>query len=94
MAWPVYNMQGKYSPIDSLLALYIATIRKASLSKRKEGDEGYCSQSCSEIDLMAMIWLVRAGGMGIGMTVGRTLKHFKFLEDPVGAAQQIWEDSG
>ena len=39
-------------------------------------------------------WVISAGGMGIGMTVSRTLKHAKFLTDPVGAAQNIWEDSG
>lgn len=38
--------------------------------------------------------IVDTGGMGIGMTVGRTLSNQKFLEDPTGAAKKIWEDSG
>lgn len=43
---------------------------------------------------MCIQFLVLAGGMGIGITVGRTLQHHKFLKDPTGAALQIWEDSG
>jgi len=34
------------------------------------------------------------GGMGIGMTVGRTLRHDKFLSDPQSAAREVWEQSG
>ena len=35
-----------------------------------------------------------AGGMGIGMTVKRTLTHHNFLTDPVKAAEEVWEQSG
>lgn len=34
------------------------------------------------------------GGMGIGMTVSRTLHHQLFLEDPHAAAKDVWESSG
>lgn len=34
------------------------------------------------------------GGMGIGMTVGRTLSHSQFLTDPYAAAISVWEQSG
>jgi uncharacterized protein YqfA (UPF0365 family) len=37
---------------------------------------------------------ISLGGMGIGMTVGRTLQHQKFLQDPTAAAQEVWEASG
>ena len=35
-----------------------------------------------------------AGGMGIGMTVHRTLCHNLFLKDPHAAARHVWESSG
>jgi len=35
-----------------------------------------------------------AGGMGIGMTVHRTLCHNLFLKDPHAAAKHVWENSG
>lgn len=34
------------------------------------------------------------GGMGIGMTVSRTLNHYLFLSDPHAAANHVWESSG
>jgi len=34
------------------------------------------------------------GGMGIGMTVHRTLCHNLFLKDPHAAAKHVWENSG
>ena len=34
------------------------------------------------------------GGMGIGMTVSRTLNHSAFLKDPHGSAREVWERSG
>ncbi len=34
------------------------------------------------------------GGMGIGMTVSRTLSHSQFLTDPHAAAIDVWERSG
>ena len=34
------------------------------------------------------------GGLGIGMTVNRTISHKDFLADPHAAARQVWERSG
>jgi len=34
------------------------------------------------------------GGMGIGATVYSVLTHHKFLDDPVGVAQEVWEKGG
>ena len=34
------------------------------------------------------------GGMGIGMTVKRTLTHGLFIKDPHEAAKDVWEKSG
>lgn len=35
-----------------------------------------------------------AGGMGIGLTVSRTLNHPSYLRDPHQAAKEVWEASG
>ena len=34
------------------------------------------------------------GGCGIGMTVGRVLRHHNFLTDPHSSAMEVWEQSG
>ena len=34
------------------------------------------------------------GGLGIGMTVNRTITHKNFLADPHAAAREVWESSG
>lgn len=37
---------------------------------------------------------LRTGGMGIGMTTSRVLRHERFLVDPHAVAKEIWEQSG
>ena len=34
------------------------------------------------------------GGRGIGDTVGRTLEHKEFMNDPHRAAREVWEQWG
>lgn len=54
------------------------------------GDYGVlCSASSPQI-----FPFLPPGGMGIGMTVSRTLSHSLFLTDPHQAAADVWEKSG
>ena len=45
------------------------------------------------ISLCSLLHTV-TGGMGIGMTVHRTLTHPGFLKDPHESASEVWEMSG
>lgn len=89
----INDNHGKVDKVDFAKRLY----NWMQYGFKELGDYGKCLISQEVLmlhkDLLhAVCWIL--GGMGIGMTVHRTLTHPSFLTDPHASAAEVWERSG